>query len=44
MGLREWSKALRTQEGQFKKYAGVLGTFPRGKQDINEWMREMRDE
>ncbi len=44
MGLREWSKALRAREEKFKKYAGGLGTFPEGKQDINEWMHEMRDE
>jgi nicotinamide mononucleotide transporter len=44
MGLREWSKALREQDDKFNKYAGALGTFPGGKQDINEWMRDMRDE
>jgi nicotinamide mononucleotide transporter len=44
MGLREWNKALRAREGRFKKYAGALGTFPGGKQDIDEWMHEMRDE
>ncbi|MEO8049663.1 MAG: nicotinamide riboside transporter PnuC, partial [Acidobacteriota bacterium] len=25
MGLREWTKALRTQENQFQKYSGALG-------------------
>jgi nicotinamide mononucleotide transporter len=44
MGLREWSKALRAQSDKFSKYAGALGTFSGGRQDINEWMREMRDE
>jgi len=44
MGLREWSKALHARESHFKKYAGALGTFPGGKQGIDEWMREMRDE
>ena len=43
MGLREWSKALRAREEKFK-YAGVLGTFPGGKEDINGWVREIRDE
>jgi len=44
MGLREWSRALGARESRFKKYAGALGTFPRGKNEINEWVREMRDE
>ena len=43
MGLREWNKALRAREG-FGKYSGALGTFPGGKREINEWVREMRDE
>jgi nicotinamide mononucleotide transporter len=44
MGLREWSKALRARESKFRKFAGVLGTFPGGEQDINDWVRDMRDE
>jgi nicotinamide mononucleotide transporter len=44
IGLREWSKALRAREDKFNKYVGVLGTFSGGKQDINVWTREMRDE
>jgi nicotinamide mononucleotide transporter len=44
MGLREWGKALRARENQFKKYSGALGTFPGGKQAINQWIREIRDE
>ena len=44
MGLREWSKALRTREDRFDKYPGALHTFPGGKKEINEWVREMRDE
>ncbi len=44
IGLREWSKALRAQENRFGKYSGALGTFPGGKREINEWVREMRDE
>ena len=44
MGLREWSKALRAQQHQFKKYSGVLETFPVGKEEIDEWMHDLRDE
>lgn len=44
MGLREWSRALRAQESGFEKYAGALGSFPEGKDEINEWVRESRDE
>lgn len=44
MGLREWSKALRARDNQFTKFSGALRTFPGGKQEINDWVREMRDE
>jgi AbrB family looped-hinge helix DNA binding protein len=31
-------------ENPFQKYAGILGTFPGGIDEINAWVRDMRDE
>jgi nicotinamide mononucleotide transporter len=43
VGLREWSKAL-VRRNAFKKYASALGTSPGGKEEVNEWLRDLRDE
>ena len=33
-----------TGESPFAKYVGILGTFPGGIPEINQWIAEMRDE
>jgi AbrB family looped-hinge helix DNA binding protein len=37
-------RPVRAARNPFEKYAGALGTFPGGKDDINNWLRELRDE
>jgi antitoxin PrlF len=37
-------RRARVSANPFAKYAGVLGTFRRGKQEINAWLRDLRDE
>jgi AbrB family looped-hinge helix DNA binding protein len=32
------------KENPFAKYAGVLGAFPKGKTEINAWLRDLRQE
>ena len=34
----------RPAENPFEKYAGILGTFPGGKDEINAWLRDLRDD
>ncbi len=36
--------ARENKEGVWAKYAGILGDFPGGEEEINAWIREMRDE
>ncbi len=43
-GGRTVIRRRRTAANPFAKYAGVLGTFRGGKQEINDWLRELRDE
>ena len=35
-------KPARAGASPFSKYAGILGTFPGGKREINRWLRELR--
>jgi AbrB family looped-hinge helix DNA binding protein len=37
-------RPARTAGNPFEKYAGALGTFPGGKEEINAWVRSLRDE
>ncbi|MGH9412222.1 MAG: AbrB/MazE/SpoVT family DNA-binding domain-containing protein [Terriglobales bacterium] len=32
------------RESPFAKYTGILGDFPGGVEEINAWIRDMRDE
>ena len=34
----------RGEENPFAAFAGVLGTFPDGIDDINTWVRDLRDD
>jgi AbrB family looped-hinge helix DNA binding protein len=36
-------RPARTAGNPFEKYAGALGTFPGGKEEINAWVRSLRD-
>jgi len=37
-------RPARPEGNPFEKYRGVLRTFPGGKDQINAWVRDMRDE
>lgn len=37
-------RRVRKKENPFKPFAGMLGTFPGGKEEINAWLRDLRDE
>ena len=37
-------RRARVAANPFAKYAGALGTFRGGKQEINAWLRNLRDE
>lgn len=37
-------RPARNIENPFEAYAGKLGTFPGGKEEIGNWISEMRDE
>lgn len=37
-------RPLRSGDNPFKAYVGVLGTFPGGQDEINAWIRDLRDE
>ena len=37
-------RPFRSDENPFAKYVGILGTFPGGIDEINAWVREMRDD
>jgi antitoxin PrlF len=34
----------RPRSNPFAEYAGILGTFPGGKKEINAWLRDLRSE
>lgn len=37
-------RPARAEANPFEQYRGVLGTFPGGKEEINAWLRNLRDE
>ena len=37
-------RPLRTRKNPFEAYAGVLGTFAGGAEEINRWMADLREE
>lgn len=37
-------RPLRPKTNPFTEYAGILGTFPGGKKEINDWLRDLRSE
>jgi AbrB family looped-hinge helix DNA binding protein len=37
-------RPVRAASNPFEKYAGILGTFPGGKKEINTWVRSLRDD
>ena len=41
---RTFIRPARSIDNPFQKYASILGTFPRGIDEINAWVRDMRDE
>ena len=41
---RTFIRPARSADNPFQKYAGILGTFPGGIDEINAWVRDMRDE
>lgn len=43
-GERTLIRPARQVDNPFERYAGVLGTFPGGVEEINAWVAELRDE
>jgi antitoxin PrlF len=37
-------RPARSEDNPFAAYAGILGTFPGGLEEINAWVRDMRDD
>jgi len=37
-------RPAKTTEDPFAKYVGILGGFPGGVEEINAWVRDMRDD
>ena len=37
-------RPARFASSVFEKYKGALGTFPGGRDEINSWVRDLRDE
>ncbi|HEX8814750.1 MAG TPA: AbrB/MazE/SpoVT family DNA-binding domain-containing protein [Terriglobales bacterium] len=37
-------RPARARDNVFEKYKGALGSFPGGRKEINEWLRDLRDE
>ena len=37
-------RPMRPKTNPFVEYAGILGTFPGGKKEINDWLRDLRNE
>jgi AbrB family looped-hinge helix DNA binding protein len=35
---------VRGEDNPFSRFAGALGTFPGGRSQINDWIRELRDD
>lgn len=43
-GERTVIRPARSASNPFEEYRGVLGTFPGGKKEINEWLDDLRSE
>lgn len=43
-GERTVLRPARTEVNPFRKYRGILGTFPGGIKEINAWVDDMRSE
>lgn len=43
-GERTVIRPARSEPNPFEKYRGILDTFPGGKQEINAWIADMRDD
>lgn len=43
-GGRTTIQPVRGEENPFAKFAGALGTFPRGRAEISNWIKELRDD
>lgn len=43
-GERTVIRPARNPDSPFDKYKGALGKFPGGVEEINAWVRDMRDE
>jgi AbrB family looped-hinge helix DNA binding protein len=43
-GDRTIIRPARSGVSPFEKYRGALKTFPGGKQEINAWLRQLRDQ
>lgn len=41
---RTFIRPSQDTENPFDRYAGILGTFPGGIDEINAWIAEMRDD
>jgi len=37
-------KPVRGEDNPFSRFAGALGTFPGGRQQIKAWIRDLRDD
>jgi AbrB family looped-hinge helix DNA binding protein len=42
-GDRTILRPMRPTSNPFARQAGILGTFPGGAEEINAWLRELRD-
>jgi AbrB family looped-hinge helix DNA binding protein len=43
-GERTVIRPARSGSNPFEKYRGILGTFPGGKEEVNAWISELRDD
>ena len=43
-GERTVIRPARSASNPFHKYEGVLGTFPGGKREINDWVEDLRSD
>ena len=43
-GERTLIRPARQVDNPFERYAGALGNFPGGAEEINAWVAELRDE
>ena len=43
-GGRTTIQPLRGEENPYARFAGALGTFPGGRAEIKNWIKELRDD